>query len=137
MTHRWSGWPGAWCLDCGKFDPMEQALADGKTDAEGHLLPEALAEADKARALSRAANVTIHIPRADRRNRDRRRLSMAEITYGRTSEGQILYDLAFTNLSAKYLARKHRWPIADIRRLRETASIKKLRKQNRLRASCG
>lgn len=28
--HRWSGWPGAWCLDCGCSDPREDALADGK-----------------------------------------------------------------------------------------------------------
>jgi hypothetical protein len=27
--HRWSGWPGAWCLDCGAEDPREIALADG------------------------------------------------------------------------------------------------------------
>lgn len=27
--HRWSGWPGAWCLDCGCEDPREVALADG------------------------------------------------------------------------------------------------------------
>ena len=27
--HRWSGWPGAWCLDCGEPDPREEALADG------------------------------------------------------------------------------------------------------------
>jgi hypothetical protein len=27
--HRWSGWPGAWCLDCGIEDPHEIALADG------------------------------------------------------------------------------------------------------------
>jgi hypothetical protein len=26
---RWSGWPGAWCLDCGREDPHELALADG------------------------------------------------------------------------------------------------------------
>lgn len=30
MTHSWSGWPGAWCLDCGIEDPTEIALADGK-----------------------------------------------------------------------------------------------------------
>jgi hypothetical protein len=30
--HRWSGWPGAWCLDCGVPDPREEALADGKDD---------------------------------------------------------------------------------------------------------
>jgi hypothetical protein len=27
--HRWSDWPGAWCLDCGCDDPREIALADG------------------------------------------------------------------------------------------------------------
>jgi hypothetical protein len=27
--HRWSGWPGAWCLDCGIEDPHETALALG------------------------------------------------------------------------------------------------------------
>ena len=26
--HRWSGWPGAWCLDCGCSDPREDALAN-------------------------------------------------------------------------------------------------------------
>lgn len=29
MSHRWSGWPGAWCLDCGCEDPTEIALAEG------------------------------------------------------------------------------------------------------------
>jgi hypothetical protein len=28
LNHRWSGWPGAWCLDCGIEDPVEIALAD-------------------------------------------------------------------------------------------------------------
>jgi hypothetical protein len=23
--HRWSGWPGAYCLDCGANDPLEAA----------------------------------------------------------------------------------------------------------------
>lgn len=32
MTHRWSGWPGAWCLDCGADDPMDTALANGDVD---------------------------------------------------------------------------------------------------------
>ena len=27
MSHRWSGWPGAWCLDCGQLDPLELALS--------------------------------------------------------------------------------------------------------------
>lgn len=32
--HRWSGWPGAWCLDCGMGDPTEQAIADGEITFE-------------------------------------------------------------------------------------------------------
>jgi hypothetical protein len=31
-AHRWSGWPGAWCLDCGCDDPYEIALADDRLD---------------------------------------------------------------------------------------------------------
>jgi hypothetical protein len=31
-SHRWSGWPGAWCLDCGIEDPREICLADGHDD---------------------------------------------------------------------------------------------------------
>ncbi len=27
MEHRWSGWPGAWCLDCGAEDIRESCLA--------------------------------------------------------------------------------------------------------------
>ena len=26
--HRWSGWPGAYCLKCGAQELMEQAVAD-------------------------------------------------------------------------------------------------------------
>jgi hypothetical protein len=26
--HRWSGWPGAWCLDCGVHDPAEACMAE-------------------------------------------------------------------------------------------------------------
>lgn len=33
--HRWSGWPGAYCLDCGCEDPREIALADGLCDDDG------------------------------------------------------------------------------------------------------
>jgi hypothetical protein len=28
--HRWSGWPGAYCLDCGAEDPREIAIATGR-----------------------------------------------------------------------------------------------------------
>jgi hypothetical protein len=45
-NHRWSGWPGAWCLDCGLEDPIEQALADGlyefDEDGETILNPDAV-----------------------------------------------------------------------------------------------
>lgn len=32
VPHRWSGWPGAWCLDCGAEDRTKIALADGEFD---------------------------------------------------------------------------------------------------------
>lgn len=35
--HRWSGWPGAWCLDCGCSDPREDALALGQCDDDGRV----------------------------------------------------------------------------------------------------
>lgn len=31
-AHRWMGWPGAWCLDCGQEDGMEIAIANGDYD---------------------------------------------------------------------------------------------------------
>lgn len=37
--HRWSGWPGAWCLDCGCDDPREIALADGTCGSDADGLP--------------------------------------------------------------------------------------------------
>lgn len=57
-AHRWSGWPGAYCLDCGAEDPYEIAEADGKIDYVDDLsvpegirpviAPEVQAEIDKA-----------------------------------------------------------------------------------------
>lgn len=38
--HRWSGWPGAWCFDCGQEDQMELCLADHSISLEciyGHV----------------------------------------------------------------------------------------------------
>lgn len=32
--HRWSGWPGAFCLDCGCEDPTEVAVAEGLFDMD-------------------------------------------------------------------------------------------------------
>lgn len=43
MNHRWSGWPGAYCLDCGCEDPIELALTDDDgTDDDGLLTDGAL-----------------------------------------------------------------------------------------------
>jgi hypothetical protein len=30
--HRWSGWPGAYCLDCFQADPRENCVSDGHED---------------------------------------------------------------------------------------------------------
>ena len=30
QAHRWSGWPGAYCLDCNCEDPSEQCITDCK-----------------------------------------------------------------------------------------------------------
>jgi hypothetical protein len=43
---------------------------------------------------------------------------MTEILYKRTPLGQLIYDLGFTRLNERYLARKHRMPVAEVRRLR-------------------
>lgn len=39
MRHRWSGWPGAWCLDCGCEDPNEVEVGTGRTVAPSHIGP--------------------------------------------------------------------------------------------------
>ena len=57
---------------------------------------------------------------------------MSEIVYGKTPLGQLLYDLAFTDLSPHYLARKHCLPINEVRRLR-AAALKGLRPKRRPR----
>lgn len=38
--------------------------------------------------------------------------------YGRTPNGQLFYDLAFTDLSEPWLTRKHKMPQSEINRLR-------------------
>lgn len=43
---------------------------------------------------------------------------MGTVTYGKTDEGQLFYDLAFTDLSEPWLARKHSMPRVEINRLR-------------------
>ena len=39
MSHRWSGWPGAWCLDCGIEDPNECCLAYHDHDTDPQTCP--------------------------------------------------------------------------------------------------
>ena len=44
--HNWSGWPGAWCLNCGAEDVIESVcltmenhpMPDGITCVEGHAM---------------------------------------------------------------------------------------------------
>jgi hypothetical protein len=43
-----------------------------------------------------------------------------EIAYGRTPTGQLVYDLGFARLTDKWLARKHRIPVNQIRAIRAT-----------------
>lgn len=43
---------------------------------------------------------------------------MGQVLYGRTPGGQLFYDLAFTDLSEPWLARKHKMPRAEVNRLR-------------------
>ena len=50
-----------------------------------------------------------------------------EVVHGRTPQGQLLYDLAFVNLTDKYLARKHRFPVRTIREFREIPAMRQLR----------
>ena len=40
------------------------------------------------------------------------------VAYGKTQKGQLVYDLGFTKLSERYLARKHKMPVTNIRDLR-------------------
>ena len=56
---------------------------------------------------------------------------MSEVSYGRTPQGQLLYDLAFAQLTPKHIARKHGIPIESVRRMLTSAAVKKLIKLNR------
>lgn len=50
-THRWSGWPGAFCLDCGIEDQVEIALADGVYDPHENTWSDKKREIDCATAM--------------------------------------------------------------------------------------
>jgi hypothetical protein len=53
---------------------------------------------------------------------------MSEIAYTRTPAGQFLFDIAFRDLSDKWIARKHQVPIAEVRNVRKSPVIQKLRR---------
>jgi hypothetical protein len=53
------------------------------------------------------------------------------VAYVRTELGQLVYDLIFTKLEPRYLARKHGLPIAKIRSLR-IAALKGYREGRKL-----
>jgi len=46
---------------------------------------------------------------------------MGETLYGKTPFGQLFYDLAFTDVTPKYLARKHKISAEEVRNLRAKA----------------
>jgi len=50
--------------------------------------------------------------------------------FQKAKSGQILYDLAFVDLTDKWLARKHHIPVAEVRKLRKLPAIVRLRKQS-------
>jgi hypothetical protein len=52
-----------------------------------------------------------------------------QVAYARTQWGQLLYDLAFVDLTDKWVARKHRISIGEIRKIRSSSSLQKLRQQ--------
>jgi hypothetical protein len=60
-----------------------------------------------------------------------RKCKISTTVYGKTPQGQFLYDIAFANLTDKYLARKHGLPVAEIRKMRSLTEIRKLARQVR------
>ena len=55
-----------------------------------------------------------------------------KVKFGRTAIGQLVYDLGFAKLTDKWLARKHRIPINQVRALRATVK-RSLRSINKSR----
>lgn len=53
---------------------------------------------------------------------------MSGVEWTKTQAGQLVYDLAFVDRSDKYLARKHGLPIAEIRSMRSSAPVSRLRR---------
>jgi hypothetical protein len=55
----------------------------------------------------------------------------SELGYAKTPIGQLLYDLAFTEITDKWIARKHRISLSEVRTLRGSRGIKRLARQVR------
>lgn len=55
--------------------------------------------------------------------------------FGKTKIGQMLYDLAFVDLTDRWIARKHGYSIAEVRELRNLPQVVKLRKNRATRTS--
>jgi hypothetical protein len=54
---------------------------------------------------------------------------MSDVVYAKTAVGQFLYDIAFASLTDKWIARKHSISIGEVRNVRKSPIITKLRKQ--------
>ncbi len=54
---------------------------------------------------------------------------ISEVAYTRTPAGQFLYDIAFRDLTDKWIARKHQVSIQEVRNVRKSPVIAKLRRQ--------
>lgn len=59
--------------------------------------------------------------------------NLCQVLYGRTPQGQLLYDLGFTRLGDRYLAKKHAMPLDRLRalRVRVRQSLEPVRRQAR------
>jgi hypothetical protein len=48
--------------------------------------------------------------------------------YTKTPVGQFLHDIAFRDLTDRWIARKHQVPIVEVRNIRKSPVIQKLRR---------
>ncbi len=53
-----------------------------------------------------------------------------DAAYGRTPLGQLIHDMAFARLTPRWIARKHKMPIADVRKYLALPAIKTLIRKN-------
>lgn len=79
MNHRWSETPLKYCIDCGCFDPVEEAIADGLVDFEcdetGDIVP---IIKEEIKVLYHGFKPCIE-PGSDRWNSDARKSNLGEL----------------------------------------------------------